>query len=431
MNTWCARPTAADPAVLATDPVPSHDVLGVFRIPVTELHAAVAMGVPETLLTRFFPQASAQVALSRSSAYYAPQLAVPAAPALHRALRIIEGRHDKPVPALRRALVENLHNFYAAVAFSMWEHLTERESDSDGDKKLLDSLLEAGTRLSAGLSGIAPGGWTDEPLPDLAGFSSLPALRVFRELDSQAKLHDELAFLTAHVIDRSPDITAVVVPLYGSLSLGFAARAILPVTRANRELTVHFIRLGFHDLSWVDYRKADGTIRSELVGPPGHRARLAEHVHGRHVLVVDDNVGYGTTLRAAKTLIGQLGGRTTTRSVETAWHLYQRDGRHDVADAADLPSLRPNLHHRIQDRLIGHLLRGDAVAYLDDPAHKVRSTLHLQMTASYDTALCLGSWTPHQLQAMRSELAHAALNWHEPAVPPAPAALPPAGRRAA
>ncbi|MCX4763633.1 phosphoribosyltransferase [Streptomyces sp. NBC_01275] len=399
-----------------------------FRIPAAERSAATRMGIPQALLDQF-PATTEGTALSRSSGYYAPRIGLRAAPELYDALRVIDRRSDRPAPALRRALVENLHNVYAAVAYTVWEHLTDQVRTSGVDEKVLDSLLEAGTRLSADLAGTAPRGWTEEPLPDLAPFSSLASLRVFRELDSQAKLHDELDFLLTHVIDEYPEITSVVVPLYGSFSLGLAARAILPVARPHRKLSVHLIRLGFHDLSTVDYKRTDGTIRSELVGPPEQRERLAADVHGAHVLVVDDNVGYGTTLRAARTLIGQLGGRALTRSVETAWHLYSRDGRHDVADAADLPSLRPNLHHRIQDRLIGHLLRGDADAYADDSAHAVRSTLHQQMRTSYDMALGLGTLAPRQLRAMRAELAHAVLNWREPPVPPAPVTL--SGRRAA
>ncbi|MFH8802712.1 phosphoribosyltransferase [Streptomyces sp. NPDC017936] len=431
MNDW-RWPAAAEHPVTAPVPVPRHDVLGVFHIPVRETATAVRLGVPQRLLDRFFPTVSEESALSRSADYYDPRRAVQAVPELYRALRTLDGAPDAPVAVLRRGLVENLHNICAAVTFAMWEVLTEREIVRGDHEKTLESLLEAGTRLSADLAGTAPRGWSEEPMPDVAAFSGLPALRVFRELDNQAKLHDELGFLLAHVMDQHPDITSVVVPLYGSLSLGLAARAVLPVTRPRRDLSVHLIRLGFHDLSRVDYRRTDGGIRVDLVGPPEHRERLAQDVCGAHVLVVDDNVGYGTTLRAAKTLIGQLGGRATTRSVETAWHLYRRDGRHDVADAADLPGLRPNLHHRIQDRLIGHLLRGDATAYVNDPAHAVRSSLHLQMRASYDMALGLGSWTPRQLQSMRAELAYATLNWSEPPVPPAPAATPPmTGRTAA
>jgi FMN phosphatase YigB (HAD superfamily) len=75
-----------------------------------------------------------------------------------------------------------------------------------------------------------------------------------------------------------------------------------------------------------------------------------------------------------------------------------------------------------QRRLIGHLQRGDAAAYTRDPAHATRGTLHGQMAAAYELALCLGTWKPHQLASMRSELRDAARDHTEPPVPAAPTA---------
>ncbi|MEU9575247.1 phosphoribosyltransferase [Streptomyces massasporeus] len=312
---------------------------------------------------------------------------------------------------------------YAAVAYAVWEHLTDQSQDGAGtDERLLDALLGASTRLSADLAGLALRGWTDELLPDLASIRPPVPLRTFRELDSQSKIHDELAFLLTHVLDARPDVTAVVFPLYGAFSLGLAARAVLPSARPDRALPVHLIRLGFHDLAKVDYLGPDGTICFPLTGPPGHRERLSADISGARVLVVDDNVGYGTTLRACRALVRQLGGQATTRCTETAWHLYYRSGKHDVADAADLPSLRPNLYYRIQERLIAHLLSGDAVAYVRDPAHSVRATLYQQMSNAYELALGLGTWSSGQLWGMRAELEHASLNWSRRAAPPAPEA---------
>ena len=140
--------------------------------------------------------------------------------------------------------------------------------------------------------------------------------------------------------------------------------------------------------------------------------------------MIDDNAGYGTTLRAARRLIAQDGGSAITRSAETAWHLYSRSGSHDIADAADLPSLRPNLHYSVHDRLAGHLRNGDTSAYARDPARCPRPLLGEQMSAAYQLALASGTWTPAQLAAMRRELAFAALHWDEPGVPPPPGRTP-------
>jgi hypothetical protein len=422
VNIWQLPSTRIRPTVPGS--MPAHDVLGVFPVPAAELTAGTRLGISRTLLAWFFPQADDHVALSRSGAYYAAAASLPAVPALQEALRAVDRHPDAPIGALRRGLVENLHNLYAAAAYATWEHLTDRPiAAQPANERALDVLLGVSTLLAADLAGLHAPGWTDQ-LP--ASPPAIPAtVRIFREFDSQPRIRRELAFLLANVLELTPDITTLVVLLYGSLSLGLAARAVLPAACPSRPLTVHLIRLGFHDLAGISYHAPDGAIRLDLTGPPGHRDRLAAAVRDGHALVIDDNVGYGTTLRAARALVGQLGGHATTRSVETAWHLYTRSGHHDISDAADLPGLRPNFHHSIQRRLIGHLQRGDIISYTGDPAHTTRGTLHGQMAAAYELALCLGTFTSRQLAAMRSELRDAAQEHTEPPVPALPAARSP------
>lgn len=412
MSPW---PLPGCPAPGAAAPTP--DVIGVFRIPLAEIAAAERLGAPSSVLNGFFPQAAGQAALSRSALYYEPARAVQAADGLWLSLRAAD-KDPATVPALRRALAENLLNLYAAVAFAEWEALTRQALDGPAAcERPLDALLDTATRLAGDLAGI-PAGWDAAPPAPLPGQAAGP-LRSFRELDSQAKIRDELAYLLACAAGDGSGITAVALPMYGSMSLGLAARAVLPAARPG--LSVHLIRLGFHDLAGSGFLARDGSVRAGLTAPPGHRARLADAARGRRVLVIDDNVGYGTTLRAARRLIGQHGGTAVTRSAETAWHLYRRSGSHDIADAADLPSLRPNLHYSVQARLSGHLRRGDAAAYAADPARRVRHSIGEQMTDAYQLALATGTWTPAQLAAMRAELNYAVACWDEPAVPPPPA----------
>lgn len=408
LMTHCLNP---DHALVA-----GHDILGVFGVPLDEIAIAERMGASPAVLAAFFPPSSGCCALSRSALYYDPARALAAVPGLWRAVRAVD-RQQGSVPALRRALIENLHNLYAAVAFTCWERLTEQAVGGPAPcERKLDTLLGAATRLAGDLAG-EPENWVDNPPVPLPAVSPGP-LRSFRELDSQPKIRDELAYLLECVAFPDSGITAVAVLMYGSMSLGLTARAVVPVARPG--LTVHLIRLGFHDLAPAGFLAPDGSVRAELTAPPSHRERLADAARGGHVLVIDDNVGYGTTLRAARRLIMQDGGTAVTRAVETAWHLYRRSGTHDIADAADLPSLRPNLHHAIQARLADHLRRGDIPAYASDSVRHVRHSLSEQMVTSYQLALATGSWSPGQLAAMRRELAFAALSWQEPGAPAPP-----------
>jgi hypothetical protein len=395
---------------------PRADVIGVFAVPLAEIAAAERLGAPPGVLSGFFPTAGGKDSLSRSALYYEPGRALAAADGLWLCLRAAD-RDPGAVPALRRALAENLLNLYAATAFAEWESLTRQPPGGPAPcEQPLDDLLDTATRLAGELAGI-PAGWDDSPPAPLPGRAAGP-LRSFRELDSQAKIRDELAYLLACALGTGSGISAVALPMYGSMALGLAARAVLPAARPG--LSVHLVRLGFHDLAGSVFLAPDGTVRAEQTAPPGHLARLAAAARSSKVLVIDDNVGYGTTLRAARRLIAQHGGTAVTRSAETAWHLYRRSGSHDIADAADLPGLRPNLHYSVQARLAGHLRRGDAAAYARDPARRVRYSIGEQMTAAYQLALATGTWTPAQVAAMRRELNFAAARWDEPGVPTPP-----------
>jgi len=409
---------------------PQHDLLGIYRIPAHEVRSAVALGASHSMLVPYILAVDGQSFLSRSCAYYDPGSHLAGAADLLEVLRLIDRREaGEAVPSLRRALVENLLNLYSAAMFRLWEHLTDHaESENAELSRLLDALNSAAVTLSEDLAGSAKPDWVETALPDLAPLSRCgslsSSLRVFRELDSQVKIANELTLLRSALLNTHEEITALVVPLYGSMSLGIAAQAQLAQLRPGRRLAIHMVRLGFHDLASVRSMTSNGDVRLESITPPDRQTLLADSIAGQHVLIVDDNVGYGTTLRAAKSLVRQLGGNPITRSVETAWHLYHKSGRHDVSDAADLPGLRPNLHYRVQARLIDRLRAGDSAGYLQDPAHRVRGTLHQQMTAAYHLALGLGTWTSSQLAFMRTELAHAALMWNEPPVPSAAAHAP-------
>lgn len=396
------------------------DLLGAGRIPAAELRTAALAGARPPLLNRFFPPCDEHgTRLGRSASYYQPRTALPALADLATTLGTLDHAVPGQTPHLRHALLDNLHNLAAAGAYALWHGLTDHPA-GPGDPRpaALNRLLEAATTTAAALHlaqpvAAPPAVVTSADLKLLADANS--GWRTFRELDNHTKIMNELRFLAEHVLLPRPEITSMLAPLYGSMSLALTARALLPVL-VGRPIQVHLVRLGFHDQRAVSYLATGGAVRHHATAPAPNRDELAAAASGATVLVVDDNVGYGSTMRAARTLVEQLGGRALTRSVESAWHLYHRSGTHDIADAADLPSLRPNLHHTIQARLTGHLLDGDTGAYAGDPAHRAFGTLHQQMADSFDLALSTGTWSSGQLAAMRAELDHAA-TWAEPPVP--------------
>ncbi|MEW2621589.1 phosphoribosyltransferase [Streptomyces sp. NPDC048106] len=122
---------------------------------------------------------------------------------------------------------------------------------------------------------------------------------------------NELRFLAEHVLLPRPDITAVLTPLYGSLPLALTARGVLPALLV-RPIDVHLARLVFDDQRHVAYLGAGGTVRHRATAPRVYRDRLSADARDATVLVIDDNVGHSSTLRAARSLIERLGGRALT-----------------------------------------------------------------------------------------------------------------------
>lgn len=290
------------PGAAPADTTVHTDLLGTVRIPTDQIRAAILSGLNRRLLDDFFPTAaSGGVRLGRGGSYYRPRTALPAATALARAVAALDEHAPGDAPAVRHALLDNLHNLAAAGAYALWHDLTDRPAPpGDPRPAALERLIAAATTTAAHLHGLpAPGGPLTVPAGDLELLSRTDGgWRTFRELDNHTKIGNELAFLADHLLASRPEITTLLAPLYGSLSLAVAARTVLPA-RLDRPLDVHLVRIGFHDQASVSYLDTTGAVLQRPTAPGPYRQQLADAVAGATVLVVDDNVGYGDTLRAA------------------------------------------------------------------------------------------------------------------------------------
>ena len=231
----------------------------------------------------------------------------------------------------------------------------------------------------------------------------------FRELDSVPKIADEVRYLKRHVMPRlSAD--HVVCPIYGATGLANALAAGLRETGAK----VQLLRLGFHDLAYLGFRHQQ-TVDVSLTAPTWMRDAVEESLSTGTVLVIDDNIGYGCTLRACRNLIEGRGGHPITRSVETAWELFDRVPGHKIHDVVDLPSLRPNFHHTIQTALVGHIRQRDARSY-GTVCYCPSEPVVAQLRRSRHRVDHQEGWNEDQLRFMTYELEHA-MSWVEQPVP--------------
>jgi hypothetical protein len=387
------------------------------------------------LLHMMFPPINRTYALSRSELYYDIDSALDAfPPLLALAKRVLTERLPCPdLWSVTNGLVENLFNVLAAVTFGHWEKCC---NDSVWNRKdelvYLDRLLDALERLAMNQILLLTRDrqcherYCDIDWNFLYSIPSHPGcdarFRMFREFDNRVKILDEVSYLTDRVLPRFP-AEAVWFPMYGSLSLGCYFRAFQRLRKAERLGTgpdTVFLRLGFHDLGEVAFRNEQGNLIPNRMIPAEWLPAIQERIKGRVVLVVDDNVGYGSTLRTCKELVHKWGAFPITRSAETAWHLFQRlEREHCISDAVDLPSLRSNFHHSLYELRITCLLSRTYTKYYDYVWKDQSLDSLKQMRGNYDIAAS-AEWHGDQMMGMLEELEYAKENWLEGGVPEYP-----------
>ncbi|MDW6057921.1 hypothetical protein SAZ11_07435 [Streptomyces sp. FXJ1.4098] len=213
LRTGTTKAAGPTPPAFPAESTDSHDLLGSVRIPATEIHLAAHAGLDPALLDAFLPVASdpstagaRHLRLGRGPAYYQPRQALPSWAALGSALDRLDREAPGQAPALRHALLDNLHNLAAAGAYTLWHDLTDRPSLTDDPRPAaLERLLEGATATAAALHGH-PATVPLAPHPgDLALLQTRETgWRTFRELDNPVKIGNELRFLAAHVLAPGP-----------------------------------------------------------------------------------------------------------------------------------------------------------------------------------------------------------------------------------
>jgi hypoxanthine phosphoribosyltransferase len=390
--------------------LPACDALGVFLIDEAESALAASVMSPELvdLLTLRTPGGGR---LSRSPLYYELTGLTDLVPQIAGGARrlLTEGQRGSAT----FALIETLHNVVAGAIYALWD--IEIESPSRRTAAMLSQSIRWGEVLAGSLTGTVSHDELRQALDELqhralgpGGWSRRLEGR-FRELDSVPKIDDELRYLKRHVIPRL-SVEYIVCPIYGATGLANALAAGLRKTDAN----VQLLRLGFHDLAYLGFRDQQ-PIDISLTVPSWMREGIEESLSSETVLVVDDNIGYGSTLRACRNLIEARGGHPVTRSVETAWELFDRVPGHKIHDVVDLPSLRPNFHHTIQTALIGHIRQRDVRSY-GSACYRSSEPVVAQLARNKHRVDRQDGWSEDQLRFMTYELEHA-LSWDEQPVP--------------
>ena len=177
------------------------------------------------------------------------------------------------------------------------------------------------------------------------------------------------------------------------------------------------IRIGFHDQSNIQYFDRDGSLLASKMFPSHHVEEILNSLNNSTVLIVDDNVGYGTTMTAARKLVENAGGQPFVRCTETAWHLFDRDDAHNISDIVDFPSLRSNVHHKTVSGLISCLAQSTST-YLDKSSGTVDINSINEIFTRLEKQRKNPNWSDTQISWLEEEYAFLAertddthINW--------------------
>ena len=407
------------PAVAAlrqpSAPIPFYDALGVREIEETlvrQILMPLLRRYDDAIITGIVVPTARGTFLSRGSLYYDVVAADCHVGDLAAATGTLLARADVP-EQLRELLFEHLHNGVCAAFYARWEWVTNDGASDDealavleGWARNLAQVLDspADNDLAIGVADEIARTWRPTRVwpPNMHGR--------FRELDNRQRIRNETAYII-DVLVPEHKIDTIVCPLYGAMGLASALAARLRTS----SVVVHPVRIGFHDLSYVEFSTpGESHINVSRIAPPDRIKALRDAVSaGGITLVVDDNVGYGSTLDACRQLVTQLGGTALTRAVETSWHLLDRIPGFSLAGVIDLPGIRPTFHHSLQEELIALLRTGDGDAYVNHPARRAVATTVECTAMTVTRALSFPHWSTAQRRHLSREAALAAEAWRE------------------
>jgi len=325
-----------------------------------------------TKLDEFFPRVlhqNEECRLSRSGLYYDPKHAIHKFDALINVYMSLTERippADLQYRALLSAVLENITNILQALYESLYAKFTDNKSIVDSKTfDLLENITLAFCKAHVcaiennyfdGTCELPDATMCDDILQIVADIdTNFLMFRQFREMDNKFRIISEVKNLSGLI--EKENIETVVFLMYGALSYGFYFKAFHEIHKTCAA-TVHFLRCGFHDLSYLNFDEKSPSQLDKAV--PGFRLNDVKFaITDKNVLFLDDNYGHGKTMRFCKHVCEEMGGKFFGRSFETSWYLLQDKDSLSAQNISfmDAPGLRFVYHHSFFERDIKLLER--------------------------------------------------------------------------
>lgn len=332
-----------------------------------------------TKLDAFFPRVlnqSDEFRLSRGGLYYDPKHAIHRFDTLINIYMSLAERippADLQYSALLSAVLENITNILQALYESLYATFTDKKNiiDSTTFERVENITLafckahvhSIENNFFEGTCELPDVMMCDDILKIISDIDTNSlTFRQFREMDNKFRIISEVKSLSG--LMEQENIETVVFLMYGALSYGFYFKAFYEIHKAYAA-TVHFLRCGFHDLSYLNFDEKSPS-QLDKAAPAFKLNDVKISITGKNVLFLDDNYGHGKTMRFCKHVCEELGGKFFGRSFETSWYLLKDETCLSAQNITvmDSPGLRFVYHHSFLERDI-KLLESDPQAYAD------------------------------------------------------------------
>ena len=182
------------------------------------------------------------------------------------------------------------------------------------------------------------------------------SFRLFREYDNRIKCINEIVY-DIYALERDGIIVDnLFMPLYGASLIAVYASPVMEFFNINRNIKVMYARIGFHDLLPLELSADLIKINEPKIAPLNYIEKMKRVFSGKITLVIDDNVGYGSTISCCKKMIETYGGCCYTRTPETSW---DRILESDIKLMTDYPGIFNYLRYTQQCEFIEELKKSD------------------------------------------------------------------------
>lgn len=311
--------------------------VGCFELKLTDVYTVInKTGIPVELIDLYFKRLGEKKLLSRNAIYYNFEDFHANIDKFTMLLTqvVLLYEENESISYVLAALLEYFENYQLTYWYALWEFCVDNVEIQDILYEYLNKIkLELERFISISLKVYIGDDFDSKHVANdimkqcalikeswiLAETKNKLSFRLFREFDNRIKCINEIVYIILAMDMEGTKIDNLFMPLYGASLLAVYALPVLHFFDLGKNINVCYARIGFHDLLplklSVNFVKTDEV----KIAPDKYLRKLKKTLKNKTTLIIDDNVGYGITIKYCKKMVEFFWGKCLTRTVETSW----------------------------------------------------------------------------------------------------------------